>query len=171
MVDEVFVDTFGDNDLADPQLLPTGTKFLGEITAADTKGATPGNYRQFSKPLKDGRTEVPIIGLQIRARKFADGRAIEGNFQTLLNSDFWLGSTDVIGRSSYARLCAGVLGVKKEELSGSSLTSLAKDIVGGKVSFDVTHREYTTQDGTQAKVQGMSKLKAASADEMAVMAG
>lgn len=169
MVDETFVDTFGDNDLADQALLPVGKKVIGEITAVVTKDAMPGSFRKFEKPLKDGRTEVPIIGVQIRARKFADGQLIEGNVNTFFGVDFWLGQGDVIGRNSYARFGAGILGMKKEELSGKSLISLANEIVGGKVSFEVKHRSYVGNDGTEVTQQSPAKLKAATAEEAALL--
>jgi hypothetical protein len=169
MVDETFVDTFGDQDLADQALLPAGKKVIGEITAVSTKDAMPGSFRKFEKPLKDGRMEVPIISVQIRARKFADGQPIEGNVNTFFGSDFWVGASDVIGRNSYARLGAAVLGLKKEELAGKSLITLAQEIVGGKVAFDVIHRTYTAKDGTEVTQQSPAKLKAATAEEAALL--
>jgi len=169
MVDETFIDTFGDQDLADQALLPVGRKMIGEVTAVSTKDAMPGSFRKFEKPLKDGRMEVPIISMQIRARKFADGQPIEGNVNTFFTSDFWVGATDVIGRNSYARLGAAILGMKKEELAGKSLIQLASDVVGGKVTFEVIHRKYTAKDGTEVTQQGPAKLKAASAEEAALL--
>jgi hypothetical protein len=94
MVDEGFVDTFGDNDLADPELLPVGRKYIGEVMAVVTKDAMPGSYRRFEKPLKDGRVEVPVISVQIRARKFADGQPLVGNLNTFVGTDFWVGDVD-----------------------------------------------------------------------------
>lgn len=169
MVDEGFVDTFGDNDLADPELLPVGRKYIGEVMAVVTKDAMPGSYRRFEKPLKDGRVEVPVISVQIRARKFADGQPLVGNLNTFVGTDFWVGDVDVIGRASYARFGAGILGMKREELRGKGLLALAEEIVGGKVTFEITHREYTGRDGTLQKQQSPAKLKAATAEEAALL--
>lgn len=169
MVDETgFQDTFGDGDLADPSMLPENTKFLGEITKVDVSGATPGNFRKFNN-LKDGRTEVPVIDLTLRAKKLADGSPIVGNFNTLMNLNFWVGSTDVIGRSSLARLAASVLGCRKEGFAGQTLTGVAEQLLGGKVSFEVKVRDYVNRDGEDAKVQGPTKVKAATEQEMALL--
>lgn len=170
MVQEEYQDTWGDNDLADPELLPDKSRVLGEILDVDTSQTQPGNYRKFANPLKDGRTEVPIITVKCKARMFADGQTFEGaNFSTNFTEDFWVGGPDVVGRNSLARLCAAVLGCKKEDFAGQTLTGVAKQIIGGKLSWDVNRRTYTKRDGTPGENQQMNKVKAATSEEMALM--
>lgn len=161
---ENFNDTWDDKDLADPALLATGKRFLGEITNAEY------NVREFSKPMKDGRTAIPMVTLTVKARKGADGSDFTGqNVQLTTSTDFWFGKEDVIGRQSLARLAALVLGVEKSEFFGKPISETLTQLVGGKVSFEVNHREYTGSDGGQRKIQSATKLKAATAEEMTLM--
>ena len=156
-------------DLTDPELLPTGKRYLGDIVGVDTKEAVVGAFRQFNKPLKDGRTEVPIVSFTIKARKAVDGSTLAGqNLMTTLTQDFWIGSADFGWRQALSRLVASLLGKERKGMTGNIITD-AEACAGGKVSFEVNHREYVGNDGQMRKQQQPAKLKAASSEEMALL--
>jgi hypothetical protein len=168
---EEFVDQFSDGDLADPENFPEGAEVLGEITVVDVSETEPGAYRKFEKPLRDGRMEVPIIGLTIKAKRFKDGRDFgDANYYTTFTSEYWMGKSDTTSRHMLANLVCGILGIDKAEMASRSVKEAAQSCVGGKVSFAVGYRKYTSkQSGLEITIQQPTKLKAATAEEVALL--
>lgn len=168
MVDETDVlnEVFSDGDLADPENLPEKTRFLGQVTDVDMSNAKPGNYRKFNNPLKDGRTEVPMISLKLRAVMNADGTpfSADRNYMAQTSCEFWVGPQDTIGRHSLAGLVEKCRGYSKEEMKGKSLGSAVAELKGAYVTFEVVW-----QEGDQATFQKARKLKAATNEEIALI--
>lgn len=165
MSDEV-KDYFDDADLATPENLPENVRILGEITEVDLTPLDAGNWRQFNKPLKDGRTSVPMITLIIQARKFSNGQEFDENKKYYLQSkvDFWMGEADKSWRAQLAKLCMDVLGIAKDEARQTSIREMAKALKNGVVSFSVKW-----QPGETATFQRFTNLKAATEDERALL--
>ena len=169
MVEEQFEDQFSDGDLADPKNFPDGVALLGEISGASVEETEPRKWRKFEKPLKDGRTEVPVITLTIRAKKFAGGGEIDPIYFSNFTSDFWMGKGDTVSRHMLANLVGALLGLTTEEKGQMSIREMVKSTLGAKVSFVNKLRSYVGRDGMERTQQQPTKLKAATAEEVALL--
>ncbi len=169
-LDNPFVDSFSEQDVADPELLPENTKYVGQITRVNIEKAKPGNFQKFPKGLKDGRTEVPIIRVSVNTKVTEGGDKLSGqNVNRFADLDFWVGAPDVSGKAQLRKLIMAFLDLKKEELIGQSMTGLAEKLVGGWLKYEVKHTSYTDKDGNVRNNQKIIKYKVASADDMGLV--
>jgi hypothetical protein len=149
MVDDQVFDYFSDGDLADAENLPVGPRYIGYVSKVDTSQSAPGSFRKYDKPVKDGRTEIPEIAVDVTAvgivgeGKFSD----DTNYYKVSTLNFRIGTPDRIGRHSLARLVEYASGMTKEELLTTPIREAVKRLDKVYVTFDVRHREYTTRAG------------------------
>jgi hypothetical protein len=162
------MDYFSDGDMAAPENMPEGKRFVGKVTGVETKESEVGTYRKFNDPLRDGRTEVPIITLKVRALKFADGGEFseDGNLVQSTESDYWVGKEDRVGRHSLASLIQRVTALDGDQLKSMRMQDAARQLQGAVITFEVKHRQ-GKQGGT---FQSAVKIRPASADELALVA-
>lgn len=165
MSDYQDVDFFGDSDLAEPKNLPTGERFIGKITDADTSQTEAGNFKKFQKADEHGRTEVPCISLVVRALGYANGLPLDPdeNYMRVSKMGFNIGREDRISRNMLANLIKGLTGITDEQLRSMSIKDAARRTIGGYVTFEVTHTA-----GTDRTFQNFRKVKPASAEEEAI---
>jgi len=168
-VDEQVIDYFGDGDLASPANLPEGKRFVGKITDVVTEESETGKYRTFERPLRDGRTSVPIITLKVRAFLLADGQPFSEseNIVQSTSSDYWVGREDRVGRNALASLVKRVAGFGDDELKSMRMQDAARQLKGAAITFEVKHRE-GKQGGT---FQSATKIRPASDEEKALLMG
>mgnify|MGYP001601772754 CR=1 FL=1 len=168
MVDEI-LDYFSDGDLADAENLPVGPRYIGYVSKVDTSQSEAGNFRKYDKPVKDGRTEIPEIAVDVTAvgvvgeGKFSD----DTNYYKTSSLNFRIGTPDRIGRHSLARLIEHAAGIPNDELLTIPIREAAKRLDKVYVTFDVKHREYTTRAGEKGIAQDFVKVRAATAEEVA----
>jgi hypothetical protein len=163
------LDYFGDGDLAAPENLPEKQRFVGKITGVVTEESEIGHYKKFEAgKLKDGRTEVPVISVKVRAFGYADGRQFpeEANFVQSTSQDFWVGKEDKAGRHSLANLIRKITALADEELKAMRMQDGAKQLNGAAISFEVRHR--AGRDG--AVFQGAVSIKPATPEEAVMLA-
>ena len=168
------LDYFDDADLAAPQPLPTGTRYIGVVASVDTSQAEPGKFRKIEGKLLaafqkrgDTRTSAPqitvnftAIGLAGQAKGFPDG-----NWSKNAKQDYFVGKEDRVGRNSLARLIRDTTGKSDEEMKQLPLIGTAKTLEKAYVTFEVTH----TQGNQGAVFQNPVKIKAATSDEVAAV--
>lgn len=159
------MDHFGDGDLAVPANMQPGKRYIGKVTEVDTSASEVGNYKTFEKALKDGRREVPIIQVKLRAVKGVDGSEFDpdANVMQATTMDFWIGKEDKIGRHSLANLIRKCAGIDDEALKAMRIQDAARQLIGAYVTFEVQIREWNG-----GEFQRAVKVKAASDEEKAV---
>lgn len=130
--------------------------------------AAPGNFRKLNKALKDGRTEVPQITVNVRALRFASGDEFpeEANYLSQGKLDFWVSKQDKIGRNSLANLVRNVTAMADEEVKVTPIRELATKLDKAYVTFEVKHRAGQKEG---QKFQDFVKVKAATSDEVALV--
>lgn len=167
--DDQTIDYFGDGDLAAPANLPEGKRFIGKVMDVVTEESETGKYRTFDRPLRDGRTAVPIITLKVRAFLQGDGQPFSEteNIVQSTSSDYWVGREDRVGRNALASLVKKVAGFGDDELKSMRMQDAARQLKGAVITFEVKHRQ-GSQGGT---FQSATKIRPASEEEKALLVG
>jgi len=168
-------DFFDDADLANPEPLPVGVRYIG-VATVDGKMAEIGNFRKIEGKLAealakkgDFRAELPQITVNITALGLAGqpkGFPEDKNYLRSTKQDYMVGKPDKIGRNALARLVRDAAGMSDDELKATPLREAAKKLDKCFLTFEVVHVE-----GKQGgKFQNPVKIKAATAEEVALVA-
>lgn len=166
MVYDEMVDHFSDGDLAQPENLKAGEKYVGKVTDVDTSASEVGNYKTFENPMKDGRTSIPIIAVKLRALRLANGQDFppEQNIMKNVASEFWVGPEDHIGRNMLASLVMKTTGMEKDQLKSMRMQDAARQLIGAVVVFEVNIRSGKSGGEFQRAI----KLQPATSEEKAL---
>lgn len=172
---QVGEDYFDDGDLAAPEPLPTGVRYLG-VVSVDVAQAVLGAFRKVEGKLGealrkkgDYRTEIPQITLNFKVlgvAGMAKGFPEEKNYLLNAKTDFWVGKPDKGGRNQLARLIISATGKTEEEVKGLPIRESAKALEQTYVTFEVVH----TEGSNGGKFQNPKKIKAATVEEVAAAA-
>jgi hypothetical protein len=178
MVNETFdptvgEDYFDDGDLAAPEPLPTGKRYIG-VTSVDASSAEVGHYRKVEGRLKDSlvkrgdyRDEIPEIVVNLVAIGFAGqpkGFPEDKNYQRAGKINFWVGKQDKMGRNQLARLLKDASGRTEEEIKSMPIRESVKFLDKVYLTFEVKHTE--SESGVFANP---IKVKAATAEEVSLV--
>ena len=176
MTDETFdptegEDYFDDGDLANPEPLPTGKRFIG-IASVDTSATEIGKYRKVVEKLKvalvargDHRDEIPEVVVNLVAVGVAGqpaGFPEDKNYQKQGKINFWVGKVDKMGRNQLARLIRDASGKTEEEIKSMPIRESAKFLDKVYLTFEVKHTQ-----GDNGTFANPIKVKAATAEEVA----
>jgi hypothetical protein len=153
MTDETFdpaegEDYFDDGDLANPEPLPVGKRFIG-IASVDTTATEIGKYRKVEGKLKaalvakgDHRDELPEVVVNLTAIGVAGqpaGFPEDKNYQKQGKINFWVGKVDKMGRNALARLIRDASGKTEEEIKSMPIRESAKFLDKVYLTFEVKH--------------------------------
>lgn len=167
-------DYYNDSDLAAPEALPEGKRFIGVVTV-DASRAEMGNYRAVEGSLKDVlakrgdyRDGIPQVTLTLITVGFAGqpkGFPEDRNYLKQVKADFWVGKVDKIGRNQLSKLTIDATGKTEEEIKSMPIRESAKLLDKAYLTYEV---KQTTgkQGGTFANPV---KFKAATAEEVALV--
>lgn len=165
-------DYFDDGDLANPEPLEEGKRYIG-IATVDASAAEVGKYRKVEGKLKealvkrgDYRDEIPQVTVTLVAIGVAGqpkGFPEDKNYMKSGKTDFWVGKVDKGGRNQLARLIRDASGKTEEEIKSMPIRESAKLLDKAYLTFEVKHAE----GSGGGKFQNPIKLKAATAEEVA----
>lgn len=176
MTDETFdptegEDYFDDGDLANPEPLPVGKRFIG-IASVDTSATEIGKYRKVEGKLKtslvargDHRDEIPEVVINLTAVGVAGqpkGFPEDKNYQKQGKINFWVGKVDKMGRNTLARLIRDASGKTEEEIKSMPIRESAKFLDKVYLTFEVKHTA-----GDNGTFANPIKVKAATSAEVA----
>lgn len=168
-------DYFDDGDLAAPEPLPIGVRYIG-VANVDVTQAILGGFRKVDGKLKDAlvkkgdyRDEIPQITVSLTALGVAGqpkGFPEDKNYLRAAKTDFWVGKPDKGGRNQLARLIVAATGKTEEEVKSLPIRETAKWLDKVYLTFEVVH-----VDGKNGgKFQNPTKIKAATAAEVMLVA-
>lgn len=166
-------DYFDDGDLAAPEPLPIGKRFIG-IATVDASSAEIGHYRKVEGRLKDAlvkkgdyRDEIPEIVVNLVAVGVAGqpkGFPEDKNYQRAGKINFWVGRVDKMGRNQLARLLKDASGRSEDEIKSMPIRESVKFLDKVYLTFEVKHTE-----GDSGTFANPTKVKAATAEEVALV--
>ena len=160
------IDTFSDGDLAAPENLPTGVRYIGEVGEVKTDRAEPGNWVKFKEANQNGDTSAPAIDLVVNTRALANGAALpeDKNYYRQNTVSYFVGKNDKDGRNSLARLIKKATGMSDEELRAKGLKTSARDLKGAMLTYEVKLKE-----GDEKTFQKFVKIRVATPEEVAMV--
>ena len=167
-------DYFDDGDLANPEPLEEGKRYIG-VATVDVTAAILGGFRKVEGKLKDAlvkkgdyREEIPQVTLNLNALGVAGqpkGFPEDKNYMKNGKIDFWVGKQDKGGRNQLARLIRDASGKTEEEIKAMPIRESAKLLDKVYLTFEVKH----TEGNNGNKFQNPNKVKPATNEEVALV--